>query len=251
MATHQTFERRSRIEAPASEVFAWHLRAGAFERLVPPGDTTRVAERSGRIEDDTMRVVLDVPVLGPIRQRWSIRHEGFIEHRRFVDVMERGPFKAWRHEHLVEPDGFDACELVDHVEYRLPMGGLGRMLGTPIVRRKLTPMFEHRHAITVGDLAAHRAAALDPLLIDLRGAGEHPLGVQLAAFLLTGGHEVAGDVTIVGAELPAAHASADAVVTLDGDEARVIVGTADTLVLLDGDPVDGPRRVLAAIAAAR
>jgi len=31
-----TFTKRSRIAAPASEVFAWHKRPGAFERYNPP-----------------------------------------------------------------------------------------------------------------------------------------------------------------------------------------------------------------------
>ena len=195
-----------------------------------------------------MRVVLDVPVLGPIRQKWTIRHEGYIEGRRFVDVMERGPFKTWRHQHLVEPNGFDACELIDHIDYTLPMGVIGGAAGGPIVTRKLTPMFEHRHAVTVGDLQAHREAALGPLLINLNGAREHPLGVQIAAFLLTGGHDVATDVAILGAELEKQHASPDVVVTLAGSDAALRVDAAETRTPIGSDPVDAPRRILAAIA---
>lgn len=246
------FERRSRLGVSSAEAFAWHLRAGAFERLVPPGDGTRVAGRTGRIEDDTMRVELSVPVAGPIRQAWTIRHEGFVDGRRFVDVMEQGPFSSWRHEHLVEPIDEQSCELVDSIHYQLPLGALGATLGRPIVEAKLRPMFDHRHAVTAADLAAHRAAALEPLRVELRGPWAGRLGTQLAAFLSTGGHDVAGQVELVGADLLPAHASPDAVVERGtGRTVRVhSPATGDQPIVVEAadDPVAGPRQVLATIA---
>lgn len=248
------FERRCRLDVPASDAFGWHLRAGAFERLVPPGDGARVVARSGRLEDDSMRVELSVPILGPIRQRWSIRHEGFEAGRRFVDVMERGPFLSWRHEHLIEPVDGQSCELIDRIRYELPMGALGAAVGRPIVLAKLQPMFEHRHAVTADDLAAHRDAGLELLQVELRGPWSERLGRQVAAFLSTGGHDVAAPVDLAGAGLPESHASPDVVVERgsgrtvrvhgDGGSEPVVVESAD-------DPVAGPRQVLAAIARLR
>ncbi|MCW2924741.1 MAG: hypothetical protein JWM98_2145 [Thermoleophilia bacterium] len=242
------FVKRSRIPVPASELFAWHLRPGAFERLLAPGDGTRIAARSGRIEDDTMRVELSVPVVGPVRQRWKIRHEGYQPGRRFIDVMERGPFPYWRHEHLAEPIDDASSELVDSIEYRLPLGRLGEVGGRPIVLRRLEPMFEHRHAITTDDLASH-ARAGGVRRVAVRGAAAHPLGLQLVAFLLTGGHEVAADVTISDHDLPTELAGPHAVVELEPRVARVTVGPSVTVVPLKRRPdtsVD-PRRILAAV----
>ncbi|HEU4753537.1 MAG TPA: TIGR01777 family protein, partial [Armatimonadota bacterium] len=45
------FQHRSEIEVPAEELFAWHARPGAFERLVPPWERIRVLEREGGIRD--------------------------------------------------------------------------------------------------------------------------------------------------------------------------------------------------------
>jgi ligand-binding SRPBCC domain-containing protein len=143
-----SFVRSVTVPAPASELFAWHLRDGAFEDLVPPWDGTRVAERSGRIEDDTMRVVLSVPVLGPIRQGWTVRHEGYEPGRRFCDVMERGPFRSWHHEHLVEPVDEHSSTLTDSIRYELPLGRLGEVAGGWLVRRRLERMFDYRHRVT-------------------------------------------------------------------------------------------------------
>ncbi|MCW2928460.1 MAG: cyclase [Thermoleophilia bacterium] len=148
MAAVTTFLVASVIQAPAEAVFAWHLRDGAFEDLVPPWDGTRVEERSGRLEDNSMRVVLSVPVLGPIRQRWTIRHEGFVAGRSFTDVMERGPFPKWRHTHLVTPVDADTCRLTDSIDYELPLGRLGELGGARMVRRRLEKTFEYRHRVT-------------------------------------------------------------------------------------------------------
>ena len=143
-----TFSRSCTVDAPAHDVFAWHLRDGAFEDLVPPWDGTRVVERTGSLEDDSLRVVLSVPVLGPVRQRWTIRHEGFEAGRRFFDVMERGPFRQWRHEHLVTPVDEHTCTLSDTIRYEVPLGPLGAAVGGPMIRRRLDRMFDYRHDVT-------------------------------------------------------------------------------------------------------
>jgi len=38
----EIFVRRSRIEAPSEEVFDWHARSGAFQRLTPPWETVQI-----------------------------------------------------------------------------------------------------------------------------------------------------------------------------------------------------------------
>lgn len=239
------------MSASAATLFAWHLRPGAFERLVPPGDGTRVIQRTGRIQDDTMRVELSVPVLGPVRQRWRIRHEGFVAGERFVDVMERGPFSAWRHEHRAIPIDRSSSELLDSIVYRLPLGALGRVAGRQIVENKLKTMFRHRHQVTAGDLAAHVGAGLSPLVLQLDGAVATSAGTQIVALLLTGGHEVLADVAISGYEPPPTSRAADVWVQLEPASARISAGRAASVnVQLIGDPVQDPRRVLAGVAEA-
>lgn len=245
------FERRSAMPVSAPELLAWHLRPGAFERLVPPGDGTRVVQRSGTIETDTMRVELSVPVFGPIRQRWLVRHEGYVPSARFVDVMERGPFPAWRHEHRMIAVDDSHSELHDHIAYDLPLGALGRTAGRPIVERKLAPMFAHRHGVTRDDLTAHAAAALDPMRIELVDPRPTRAATQLAAFLLTGGHELIGDVDIVG-HVTGERSPAEVRITctaagFDIDHADGATAHVEG----SGDAVADPRRVLVALAAGR
>ncbi len=116
-----SFERRSLIPASAEELLAWHLRPGAFERLVPPWDGTRVASRSGSIEENSMRVELSVPLPGGLRQRWKLHHENFSPTGAFDDVLDKGAFPAWRHEHRMVDRGDGMSDLLDSISYTLPL----------------------------------------------------------------------------------------------------------------------------------
>jgi ligand-binding SRPBCC domain-containing protein len=69
----RVLEKRSRLSAPADEVYRWHAREGAFERLCPPWDRPRVESRTGCVELEGARVVLRV---GPLRQRSVPEHHG-------------------------------------------------------------------------------------------------------------------------------------------------------------------------------
>lgn len=182
-----TFEHRSRVEAPAEDVFAWHCRPGAFERLTPPWENVRVLEREGGIAEGG-RVVMDVRK-GLLTLRWVARHTDYQEGRQFADVQLRGPFAAWRHLHRFVPDG-DDCILDDRIEYRLSLGWAGELLGGASVRRTLERAFHYRHERTRRDMARHRAVAqYGPQRVAVTGASGL-IGGSLTAFLESGGHRV-------------------------------------------------------------
>ena len=153
----ETFVRRSRIAAPATDVYAWHALPDALERLTPPWEHARVIEKSGGIERGA-RVVLQVG-RWPLRTRWIAEHQDFEAGRYFSDVQVAGPFAYWKHTHTFEPYGPAACVLEDRVEYALPLGALGRWFGGWYVRRKLARLFEYRHAATAREVAGRGTAA--------------------------------------------------------------------------------------------
>lgn len=142
-----TFEKRSRIGAPAAVVFDWHLRPEALADLTPPREPVRLEDRTGGPELIGSRVTLRVGP-GPFAIRWVAEHTHFEPGRMFRDVQVSGPFAVWEHTHRVEPDGPDACWLVDSVRYELPFGRVGALLGGWFARRKIQRLFEYRHRIT-------------------------------------------------------------------------------------------------------
>jgi ligand-binding SRPBCC domain-containing protein len=142
----QIFIHRSRIEAPAADVYAWHATPDALERLTPPGEHMEVLEKTGGIERGA-RVVLRFG-RWPFRMRWVAEHQEFEPGHYFSDLQVSGPFAYWKHTHTFEPDGPAASILEDKVEYALPLGFLGRWFAGKYVRRKLEKMFEYRHKVT-------------------------------------------------------------------------------------------------------
>ncbi|MFG0273468.1 MAG: TIGR01777 family oxidoreductase [Phycisphaerales bacterium] len=178
---------QSRIHAPSRLLADWHFRPGAFERLGPPWQRIEVVERPERLEDGAMlRMRLR---MGPLGLTWIARHEQCEPGRRFVDVQERGPFGAWRHEHRFEDAGAGACELTDSIEYAPPGGALGRLLAGAKIRRDLDRLFTWRHERTRVDLERHAQWTGPPKRIVVTGASGM-IGSALCAFLSTGGHEV-------------------------------------------------------------
>ena len=66
----------------------------------------------------------------------------------FQDRQVSGPFARWEHTHTMDPDDRGGTVLVDHIEYELPLGALGRLGGGWYVRRKLERLFTFRHEVT-------------------------------------------------------------------------------------------------------
>jgi ligand-binding SRPBCC domain-containing protein len=141
-----TFIAQSKINAPAEEVFRWHAQPGALERLTPPWEPVEVSRPAPGIRNGD-RGALRVRV-GPFRVSWEFEHLDYIEGRQFRDVQISGPFRRWDHTHRMSPEGPDACCLEDRVEYELPLGIVGDLVGYPFVRKKLEKLFRYRHRVT-------------------------------------------------------------------------------------------------------
>ncbi len=207
------FLKTTPMPVAAAELFAWHSRPGAFERLAPPWETLRIFERSGTMRDGD-RLIFGVKK-GPLWLKWEALHRGYHEPTatdpvgRFVDDQIRGPFAAWSHLHRCEPlpdgsvhnnagqPGHNISQLVDQVTYRLPGGPLGSLFGSGIASAVLDQMFTFRHARTALDLQRHDAARQS---LTSQGSGESlriamtgssgAIGRELVHFLTTGGHRV-------------------------------------------------------------
>ena len=152
----ELFIYRSRIEAPAADVYAWHALPDALEQLTPPGQHTDVIERTGGIERGG-RVVMRFG-RWPFRMRWVAVHQDYEVGRYFSDIQVSGPFAYWKHTHTFEPEGPAASLLEDKVEYAVPFGFLGRWIAGNYVRRKIEQMFKHRHAVTARLIEAARTS---------------------------------------------------------------------------------------------
>jgi ligand-binding SRPBCC domain-containing protein len=137
--------KRSLMPASAAQVFAFHERADALSRLIPPWEHVRVVEPPTSLAKGT-RVVL-VQRFGFLRFTIESVHTACEPGRGFVDEMVRGPFRSWVHEHRFEAINETASWLVDDVEYALPLEPLSAPLRGAIAAR-VERMFVWRHDVT-------------------------------------------------------------------------------------------------------
>jgi ligand-binding SRPBCC domain-containing protein len=152
MPSELHFLAKSRIEAPAEEIFRWHARPDALERLSPPWDPVEILERAPGIGDGD-RGALRVR-LGPFKILWLFEHCDYIEGRQFRDVQISGPFRRWEHTHRMDPEGPGACTLTDSIVYELPFGLAGKVAAGWFVHRRLVRLFEYRHRVTAQAMGA-------------------------------------------------------------------------------------------------
>ena len=184
----RTFTRRSSIPVSTEELFAWHARPGAFERLAPPWQNVELVRHDGIRDGD--RAILDLGA-GPVSIRWDIEHRDYIEGEQFRDVQLSGPFARWEHTHRMLPHDVDLRQSVleDHVEYELPLSRVSHPLAGSFAENELVRLFAYRHRVTREDLARHKESGLPPIKVAITGSSGL-IGRALAGFLLTGGHTV-------------------------------------------------------------
>lgn len=148
------YRKETRIDAPLDDVWDFHSEIRGLEALTPgflglavervtgPDGTVdpAVLETGSRIE-----MALRPFGVGP-RQPWVaeiVERERDGDEAHFVDTMAEGPLPEWRHTHSFRAAG-DGTVLLDEVNYRLPGGSVGDVLG-PFGAVGFEPMFRYRH----------------------------------------------------------------------------------------------------------
>ncbi|MBD5778199.1 TIGR01777 family protein [Pelagicoccus sp. NFK12] len=178
------FEKRSSMPVSAQELFNWHGRPGAFARLCPPWQEMEVVkEDPGLAKGKRIELKMSTPIG---KRTWHALHTECDAGLGFTDVQEKGPFKSWKHRHRFEPTGDGQCDLVDEIEFELPLGGLGES----VARGELEKGFAYRHWITRRDQVLRQSIPrFETLKVAIVG-GSGFLGTQLRALLEAQGHDV-------------------------------------------------------------
>ncbi|MYJ68831.1 MAG: TIGR01777 family protein [Gemmatimonadetes bacterium] len=182
-----TFVHECEIPFPVGDVFGWHMRPGALERLLPPWEDVRVVSREGGIDDGG--VVRMRAKRGPLSLEMKVRHTAFEAERLFRDEQVSGPMESWVHSHEFEPAGSGATLLSDRIEWRPPGGAAGQIFARGVIQTELRRFFAFRGRRLAQDLARHGAYQGPRLRVAVTG-GSGFIGSALRHFLTTGGHEV-------------------------------------------------------------
>jgi len=83
-----------------------------------------------------------VPLKG-FRTRWVSEITHYKQGHYFVDEQRFGPYSLWHHKHFIHEEE-NGVLMEDIVDYKLPLGPLGRMAQALFVKRQLTQVFRYR-----------------------------------------------------------------------------------------------------------
>ena len=139
-------EKSVTIAAPIEAVFDFHTDTNNLRLISPPWIAANVVRQEG--EGKGKIIELRIIQFGVFPSRWHVSIDEFERPFRITDLMLSGPMKYFRHtRHLTQPCA-SLTELVDHVEYVLPFGAIGRIADKLSVHQMMDQMFEYRHKKT-------------------------------------------------------------------------------------------------------
>lgn len=140
------FVKETLIKASPERVFSFHELPDAFERLMPPWENAKIIQKAD-ISKIGSRAIIEYKIFGIFPSRWIAEHTAYDPPRMFEDVQISGPFRSWRHHHLILPHELGAI-LRDEIEYTSPVPIFGPLAAPLVFTPKLEKMFEYRHEVT-------------------------------------------------------------------------------------------------------
>ena len=139
------FIERSVIRTTPEQLFAFHELPDAFLRLLPPDEKIRVIQIAPNL-DAGSRTIVKIRIAF-VWVTFESLHTAYDPPHSFEDQQVRGPFRSWRHRHIVEPHP-EGAMLIDDIEYTPPFGILGRIVDPIVIKPRLRKVFAFRHRVT-------------------------------------------------------------------------------------------------------
>ncbi len=137
-------ERTQQIPISVNEAWNFFSQPGNLAKITPKemdfvvtSDLGDGVMYSGMIITYTVRPLLGIPLT------WMTEIKNIKEGEYFIDEQRVGPYKLWHHQHWFKsiPGG---TEIRDVVHYQLPLGPLGNMMNSLLVKSELNKIFDYR-----------------------------------------------------------------------------------------------------------
>lgn len=185
------FKWQSTLPFCSEDLFNWHTRPGAFERLNPPWRPVKILRTSNSMTASSIAIGSEVKIRLPLALGlsipWHLTHTAYEPPRMFRDEQIRGPFRSWRHTHSFLPEPDNKTRVLDEIEYQLP---IRLPLADLFIQRELKRLFTFRHSVLAADFALQARWQLKPRQTILIAGASGFIGQALRAFLTTAGHSV-------------------------------------------------------------
>lgn len=142
----KTYELYRETVLPISLLEAWDFFSNPFNlaKITPSDMGFKVVSKNlPKQIHNGLTIQYTVKPLAGIPLKWVSQISAVNAPYMFVDEQLQGPYAYWHHEHTFEE--FEGKVLMkDKVIYAIPLGFLGRIANTLIVRNKLEHIFNYR-----------------------------------------------------------------------------------------------------------
>lgn len=135
-------------------VFPYFRDAHNLEELTPPTLSFNIEKVStAEIQQGT---IIDYKLkIHGVSVKWKTEIDEWKPPYKFVDNQLKGPYSLWHHTHEFKAY-CGGTLMTDRVRYRLPMGALGWLFGSPFVKKEVQGIFNfRRQKITSAYFATH------------------------------------------------------------------------------------------------
>jgi ligand-binding SRPBCC domain-containing protein len=138
------------VPVSLEEVWAFFSDAKNLLAITPPHLNLKVTNKvyGGEVYAGQVMTYKVKPLLGiPLSWMTEITHVKPLNY--FVDEQRKGPYKLWHHQHhFKRVEG--GVEMIDLVHYRLPLGLLGNLANSLMVKKELKKIFAFRYQKVIG-----------------------------------------------------------------------------------------------------
>lgn len=138
------FKRTQKISATVDEVWDFISSPANLQEITP--DHMGFEITSGDLPEKMYPGMIISYVVKPlmgIPMTWVTEITQVIDKSYFIDEQRVGPYKIWHHQHFIEPiEG--GVLMRDIVSYQPPLGILGSIMNSLVIRRKLEEIFNYR-----------------------------------------------------------------------------------------------------------
>lgn len=142
---YSSFYAEQYIPYDIESVFDFFSNHANLEKITPDilnFQTEKIS--TARVEKDTL-IDYKLKIRGlPIKWRTLIK--SWDRPYEFVDTQLRGPYAYWRHTHKFKKVK-DGTLMIDEVQYKVPLGGLGRFVAGSFVAADVEKIFAHRRKV--------------------------------------------------------------------------------------------------------
>jgi ligand-binding SRPBCC domain-containing protein len=142
----RTFIKESVIQALPERVFEFHELPDALQRLTPPWESAHIVQAAPNINVGS-KAIVETRIFKLFPVRWVAEHTAYDPPHMFEDVQVDGPFRRWRHRHIINPHPAGAV-LRDEIEYEPPLAFIGQLAAPFVIVPRLEQLFEYRHRVT-------------------------------------------------------------------------------------------------------